>query len=358
MDNTKRGANPNQGKYLVCIGGWGSTAQIFDPLISECPELRKFEEAQKIELHWQDFACLDLPARRSALRRAFAGQFCPGAEISAQQPLQRNGIILAWSLGAMLALELALELAQEFQPQKNEGMENAPKHSGNTKSRLRLILLSGTAAMCRPSVGCRSCEECGPSVGCDPKKPESKATEKIDNGNNYPFVPDAALRAMQRKLSANPNAVLRNFAQNCCKDTGAESSQVPQSGEEDPFIALYLRQAAHFLPPKNEILKNAHAAQAPTKKENTGSKTNKGPLASGLEYLLHCDLCAELQSCPLPFPVLLATGREDAIIPCGQTEALAQLLPKSSLALLDAGHNLLSPPAAGLTERIAAFLRR
>ena len=340
MDNTKRGANPNQGEYLVCIGGWGSTAQIFDPVISECPELRKFEEAQKIEVRWQDFACLDLPARRSALRRAFARQFCPGAEISAQQPLQRDGIILAWSLGTMLALELALDLAQEFQPQKNEGMENAK----SKKSRLRLILLSGTAAMCRPSVGCRSCEECGPK---NPVEPE------ITEENNYPFVPDAALRAMQRNLSANPNAVLRNFAQNCCKDTGAESSQAPQSGEEDPFIGLYLRQAAHFLPPKNEKI-----TQAPTKKENTESKANQGSLSAGLNYLLHCDLRAELQSCPLPFPVLLATGREDAIIPCGQTEALAQLLPKSSLALLDAGHNLLLPPAAGLTERIAAFLRR
>ena len=344
MDNTKRGANPNQGEYLVCIGGWGSTAQIFDPLISECPELQKFEEAQKIELRWQDFACLDSHARRSALRRAFARQLCPGAESEENEILallQKDGIILAWSLGAMLALELALELTQKFQPQKNEGMENAPKHSGNTKSRLRLILLSGTAAMCR------SCEECGPCKGCGccehcgPKN--SVETERVKE-SSYPFVPDAALRAMQRKWCANPNAVLRNFAQNCCKDTGAASSQTPQSGEEHPFIALYLRQSAHFLPPKHEKI-----TQAPIKND---------PLSGGLNYLLHCDLRAELQSRPLPFPVLLACGRGDAIIPCGQTEALAKLLPKSSLELLNTGHNLLLPPAAGLTEHIAAFLRR
>ena len=319
MDTTNQNAESSQ--YLICIGGWGSTTQVFDPLISECPELQKFQDSQKIELRWQDFVGLPLSARRSAMQNAIqntlARKVCNQSEIS-------DVLVLAWSLGSMLALELAL--AQEFQPQKNESLKNAK----GKKNRLRLILLSGTAAMCRLN------------------KPESKAIENANNDGDYPFVPGAALRAMQRKLSTNPAAVLRNFAQNCGTNThNVDQRKKTESKKQNSFIPFYLGQAAQFLP-------------SPSKPQNNQetSRKNSQALSAGLDYLLRCDLRSELRNSPLPFPVLLAGGLGDAIIPCGQTKKLARLLPQGRLALLDAPHNLLMPPAAALKEHIDEFLRR
>ena len=315
MDTTNQNAESSQ--YLVCIGGWGSTMQVFDPLISECPELQKFQDSQKIELRWQDFVGLPVSARRSALQssiqNALARKVCHQSEIS-------DVLVLAWSLGSMLALELAL--AQEFQPQKNESMKNAK----GKKIRLRLILLSGTAAMCRLN------------------KPESEATENANNDGNYPFVSGAVLRTMQRKLYTNPGAVLQNFAQNCCTNTHA-----PNKTNENPFIPFYLGQAANFLVSPNNLQSRDN--------EETPSESSQA-LSAGLDYLLRCDLRSELRNSHLPFPILLAGGLGDAIIPCGQTKELARLLPQGRLALLDAPHNLLMPPAAALKEHIDEFLRR
>ena len=325
MDTTNQNAEPSQ--YLVCIGGWGSTAQIFAPLISECPELQKFQDSQKIELRWQDFVGLPVSARRSAIQNgiqssmqnALARKVCNQSEIS-------DVLVLAWSLGSMLALELAL--AQEFQPQKNESMKNAK----GKKIRLRLILLSGTAVMCRLN------------------KPESEATENANNDGDYPFVPGAALRAMQRKLSTNPAAVLRNFAQNCCTNThNVNQRKKPENEKQNSFIPFYLGQAANFLASPNNLQSRDN--------EETPSESSQA-LSAGLDYLLRCDLRSELRNSTLPFPVLLAGGLGDAIIPCGQTKELARLLPQGRLALLDAPHNLLMPPAAALKEHIDEFLRR
>ena len=222
MDTTNQNAESSQ--YLICIGGWGSTTQVFDPLISECPELQKFQDSQKIELRWQDFVGLPVSARRSAMQNAIqnalARKVCNQSEIS-------DVLVLAWSLGSMLALELAL--AQEFQPQKNESLKNAK----GKKNRLRLILLSGTAAMCRLN------------------KPESKATENANNDGNYPFVSGAVVTRY------DATQIIHESRQQCCKTLPKTAAQTPimwtkgnkTERKKKSFIPFYLGQAAQFFSP-------------------------------------------------------------------------------------------------------------
>ena len=149
-------------EILVCISGWGSYCQIFGPLFNQCPRLARHS---RVELPWQNFVSItDLTQRREALLQSLRQKCSPlltenSAEGKAWQTADL--VILSWSLGSLLALELSLRLYQE---------PSSPVP--------RLLLLSPTAAMCS-----------GPSA-----------------------VPPGALKMMQRKLRQPGNSVLPDFA--------------------------------------------------------------------------------------------------------------------------------------------------
>ncbi|WGK68710.1 alpha/beta hydrolase [Candidatus Haliotispira prima] len=278
----------NNEKILVCISGWGSHCQILEPLIAQCPLLA---ERHRIDIPWQDFVGLPDATRPAALHRYLSRE----TDGRTQGDKQTDVVILAWSLGCLLGLELSPEL-----------------HGQAQTGRQRLILLSGTAAMC-PT------EEIGD---------RNEGEEKRANLAPYQVVKPIVLRLMQRKLQQAQNTVLRDFALHCLRDR-----------QNDPanFVANYLEQARSF----SDTPLHTDTCQA---------------LTEGLEYLIRCDLRRRLRDCPLPHPTLLFSGRRDAIIPASQSESLARLLPNSRQEFADEGHNLLLPPASGLSRHISTFL--
>ena len=258
-------------KILVCISGWGSKGEIFKPLYSGFP----FAEYKRIELPWQNF----VPITQSKPRRKMLVQSYK-QECQAMLSIESETtevILLGWSLGSLLALELSLELYSL------QAMSQLPiKMPVN----LQLVLISPTAAMC----------------GKDDRA----------------AVPPVALKVMQHKLSLPANHVLHDFTAKL--QVGTELSKI------------YLQQAKTF-----------------TVEE----------LKAGLAYLIHCDLRKELQEQEdFPYPVLLFSGQNDAIIPPQQSKALAQLLgTQAEIELVAGGHNPLLP-LLSCPSRIIQFIQK
>ncbi len=277
----------NEQKILICISGWGSRCEIFDLLLAQCPVLS--ERRRRIDLPWQNFSALAQSERAPALLRQVLRELdCTTAELARQEI-----VVLAWSLGCLLALEFCLELC---------GSEETGSPTGPAP---RLILQNATASMCSSAP---------PLFACD--------LHEGDSERDYPAVEPGVLRLMQRKLvrgAAAQYAVMQDFARNC------------QHRQQNPelFVTEYCRQASSFSPTE---------------------------LVQGLDYLIHCDLRTTLRQSPLPCSTLLLSGREDVIIPPAQGLILSGLLPASRHKELKAGHNLLLPPAADLNKHIKDFL--
>ena len=191
-------------KVLVRISGWGSQCQILDPLLAHCPELAHHK---RLDLAWQDFVSItDTSQRRQALLSTFEQKYLS----SIQGPIHGQGknpsnpeshlshishqweiadmLILGWSLGGLLALELNLAI----------------NHQQANPKRPRLLLLSPTAAMCGPAL-----------------------------------VPPIILKMMQQKLNQANNSVLLDFAANLGDYHG-------HHGADKEWKQLYLKQAQSF----------------------------------------------------------------------------------------------------------------
>ncbi len=298
---------------VACISGWGSRCEIFSELLSHCPQLAG---RRRIDLSWQDFVAIPQPSeRRAALRQRLLQKLVEPAASkeggreeysgalkrreAAAILLQKDILLLGWSLGSLLCLELSLELSSI--PDRGIHTEFAPE-LGQTPGHLGLILLSPTAAMC--GTMCRTWRA----------------------GSPYPGVPPVALKLMQRGINQPQNNVLQDFAKNCRAPGQTEGA----------FVAKYTEQAQSFSPEELKL---------------------------GLDYLLNCDLRAELQQKNFPYDALLFSGRSDAIVPSAQSAVLAHLLfgePTGSrqLQLLNGGHNLLCPPSAELLGKLDDYFNR
>jgi pimeloyl-ACP methyl ester carboxylesterase len=157
------------------LGGWGSTAEIWNATLSHWAALRTPASPlpEPRLLSWADALC-DWPH----LLRSLAG--LPG-----------RCLLVGWSLGALLALRAAIELAAASQA-REEGTAMAA-----------LVLVSPTPRLCQ--------------------------------AEGYPGVPTKALSAMRLLLSRTPTLVLEEFARNCAAPDAS-----------DDVRHAYLHQARQF----------------------------------------------------------------------------------------------------------------
>jgi pimeloyl-[acyl-carrier protein] methyl ester esterase len=131
-----------------------------------------------------------------------------------------------------------------------------------------------------------------------------------EDGDGWPGQPVAALDAMIGRLAQDPAAVLRSFR----------------------------RRAAD---PERHALPQPRALRAEV-------------MAAGLVALRETDLRPGLASCAMP--VLLLHGAADRIVPWGQAERLAGMLPDARLVgIADAGHLLPMTQATACRRAITEF---
>lgn len=83
---------------------------------------------------------------------------------------------------------------------------------------------------------------------------------------------------------------------------------------------------------------------------------NQLELSAGLQYLLSTDLRKRLRT--IAIPVLVIHGREDAIIPVEAGRALHELLPNSSIKIIDGGHGLPWQAPGTVAEIMKEFIQK
>ncbi|HMP76446.1 MAG TPA: alpha/beta fold hydrolase [Kiritimatiellia bacterium] len=134
------------------------------------------------------------------------------------------------------------------------------------------------------------------------------------NGANWPGLPPANLRALQRQVSRTPEEAMRGFHRLCASDAASD----------------------------DEI-------------ESRVQESLRLELSTGLRDLAALDLRAQLPS--IHTPVLLVHGARDRVIPVEAARATAALLPNATLhEHPTAGHDLPLTEVDWIAKRIADFL--
>jgi len=160
----------NTNTPIIFVPGWGATAQSWEGVCNEFPDT---------STHVLDWAGL-------------LQDFSPVNALLAN--LSVTPLLVGWSLGALLALNMALEFPGRFKG---------------------LVLVSGTARMC--------------------------------GEGDYPGANPRALKAMQLRLPKNPDGVLADFAALCATPDGTDAIQKNWREQAATFSTGTLAQGLHAL---------------------------------------------------------------------------------------------------------------
>jgi len=142
-------------------------------------------------------------------------------------------------------------------------------------------------------------------------------TARMPQAEGYVGTDPRVLRAMRSRLTRDAGRVLSEFADLCAGPDG------------DAAV-------------RSEYLEMAHTQ-------------SREALAAGLEALASLDFRGRLKE--ISVPVLLLHGSEDRVIPWGQAEVLASLLPDARLEVLAGrGHALPFTASGELVQAVRRFL--
>lgn len=137
------------------------------------------------------------------------------------------------------------------------------------------------------------------------------------DGAQWPGLPQANLRALQRQWSRDPEQALAGFHRLC-------------AGPEVPDEVIRRRTADSLA-------------------------MDRAELEDGLRALAEWDLRAGLAACRIP--VLLLHGMQDAVIPVAAPEQMLEQLPLAKLARhMQAGHDLPLADPQWVGEQVESFL--
>ncbi len=160
----------NTNAPIIFVPGWGATARIWEGVRAELPDRAT---------HMLDWAAL-------------LQDFSPVNTLLAG--LSVTPLLVGWSLGALMALNMALEFPGRFKG---------------------VILVSGTAHMC--------------------------------GDGDYPGANPRALKAMQLRLLKNRESVLADFAALCAAPDGTDAMQKSWLEQAASFSTETLAQGLHAL---------------------------------------------------------------------------------------------------------------
>lgn len=263
---------------IVLLHGWGMTPAVWAPIESLLGERRS--------------VALPLPGHAGAAP-APAGEVAAWSDRLATR-LPAATTLVGWSLGAMLALDLA---------------HRAPERVA------RLVLIGGTARFVADDASAR---------------------------DTWPGLAPATVEAFRAGFAHDPHATLKRFlALQCLGEPDRRGVQTRLGAALSPLDAPEQRE------------KDSSPPAAPATGE---PQTNPAcaALADGLTVLACTDLRATLSR--IEQPCLLIHGEHDALMPVAAARAMAHALPCARLEILHgSGHALPLSRSADCARLIAEF---
>lgn len=263
---------------IVLLHGWGMTPAVWAPIQSLLGGRRS--------------SALALPGHAGAAP-------APAAEVTAwadrlATQLPPAATLVGWSLGAMLALDLAHRYPERV---------------------ARLVLIGGTARF----------------VADDASAPSA-----------WPGLAPATVAAFRAGFARDPHATLKRFlALQCLGEADRRGVQTQLGAALTPLDAPEQREES------NSPFAAASADEAPP-------TSVCAALADGLTLLACADLRASLPR--IEQPCLLIHGEHDALMPVAAARAMSLALPNSRLEILHgSGHALPLSRSADCARLIAAF---
>ncbi len=277
---------------IVFLHGWAMTPAVWAPVIAHLPGRRWIAPA--------------LPGHAGAPAAA-------GAELAHWvEPLIRAlppaTILVGWSLGALLALELA---------------HRAPQHVTG------LVLVGGSARF---------------------------VADDSAVADGWPGLAAETVAAFRAGFADDPHATLKRFlALQCLGEPDRRATQALLGAALTPLAeARPADRPAAADQPTNDEPAAAERSATTTPPDDAPDPTHAAALADGLALLAAADLRAALPG--ITQPSLLIHGEHDALMPIAAARRLAQALPRARLeTLAGSGHALPLTRSADCARLIAEF---